>query len=201
MATGLMWLGQGWVERSSFCVTFVRGMTQDEVLAGFGATPGEAVGRTLAEAEAGEFSLDEQYGPFMRVGRCGEWLFAWEEISSEGTRPEVLRRISCGGEAVAIRHALDAFAEFAYAAGGVVVTQLVTIPPYTQQGSDPDRFLPLLQHVGLAEPVAGRGLAGEEPPLSDLEAVRWYRYSWPPGGEFDQHHDLLEIRPPLAPHR
>jgi hypothetical protein len=147
-------------------------MSQDEVLAGFGADPGEAVGRTLAEAEAGESSPDEGYGPFVRVGRSGEWLFAWEETSAEGIRPEVLQRVSSSGQAAAVRHALDAFAQFAYAVGGALVSQVVTIPPYTRQGSDPDRFLSLLRRVGLdAETVAEQGADDEELPLSWLEAV------------------------------
>jgi Family of unknown function (DUF6461) len=169
---GLVWLGQGPVPRTSFCVTFVRGASQDEVLAGFGADPGEAEVRTLAEVITAESSWQVEYGPFVRVGRSGEWLFAWEEASHEGTRPEVLRRVSHGGEAVVVRHALDAFAEFGYAAGGVVVSHLVTIVPYRRSGSDPDRFLPLLRQAGLDFETAAQHDAGDEQPvLGDLEAV------------------------------
>jgi hypothetical protein len=169
---GLAWLGQGPVLRTSFCATFVRGMSQGEVLAGFGADPGEAEIRTFEEVLTAESSWQEGYGPFVRVGRSGDWLFAWEEASHEGTRPEVLRRVSRGGEAVVVRHALDAFAEFGYAAGGVVVSHLVTIVPYRRSGSDPDRFLALLRQAGLDFDTAAQHDAGDEQPvLGDLEAV------------------------------
>lgn len=168
---GLAWLGQGPVPRTSFCLTFVRERSESDVLAGFGADPDEAEVRTLAEVMTAESSWQEGYGPFVRVGRSGEWLFAWEEASYEGTRPEVLRRVSRGGEAVVVRHALDAFAEFGYAAGGVVVSHLVTVVPYRRSGSDPDRFLALLRQVGLNFETGVRRDAGEEQLLGDLEAV------------------------------
>ncbi|MBV9384397.1 MAG: hypothetical protein JOY82_23790 [Streptosporangiaceae bacterium] len=168
---GLAWLGQGPVPRTSFCVTFIRGMTREEVLARFGADPGEASPRTLDEQMAAESSWHEGYGPFVRVGRCDGWLFAWEEASYEGVRPEVLRRVPDGGEAVVVRHALDAFAEFGYAAAGAVVSHLVTIPPYTRKGSDPDRFLPLLRDVGLDFAAQAQYDAGGGPVLGDLESV------------------------------
>jgi len=144
-------------------------MTQSEVLAGFGADPEEAAARTLEQAITAESSWQEGYGPFVRVGRSGGWLFAWEEASFEGARPEVLRRVSRGGEAMVVRHALDAFAEFGYAADGVVVSHVVTIPPYRRTGSDPDRFLALLRQVGLDFGAIQH--RDEDPVLGDLEAV------------------------------
>ncbi len=169
---GLAWLAQVPVDRSSFCVTFVRGLTQEEVLAGFGADPSEAVDRTLEQAVAGEASALEGFGPYVRVGRSDGWVFAWEEATHEGTRREVLSKVSRGGDAVVVRHALDAFAEFGYAAYGEVVSHLVTIPPYTRTGDEPERFLPLLQQVGLDFDTAGQpGAAGEVLARSDLQAV------------------------------
>jgi hypothetical protein len=170
--TGLAWLGQGSVDRSSFCVTFVRGLTQEEVLAGFGADPLVAVNRTLEQAVAGEASPSESFGPYVRVGRSDGWVFAWEEATHEGTRPEVLRHVSRRRDAVVARHVLDAFAEFGYAADGEVLSELVTIPPFTRTGTEPDRFLPLLQQVGLDFGTRGeRHVAGEMPATSDLQRV------------------------------
>jgi len=125
---GLSWLGQGPVGRSSFCVTFVRGLMQEEVLAGFGADPAAAVDRTVQQAVAGETSVSDSFGPYVRLGRSGGWVFAWEEATQEGTRTEVLRNVSRRGDAVVVRHALDAFAEFAYAAGGDAPISLPASP-------------------------------------------------------------------------
>jgi hypothetical protein len=153
-------------------VTFVGGLTQDEVLAGFGADPAVALDRTLKQAVAGEASAAESFGPYVRVGRSDGWVFAWEEATHEGTRKEVLRSVSLRGDAVVVRHALDAFAEFGYAAGGEVVSQLLTIPPVTRTGTEPDRFLPLLQQVGLDPGTPGqRGPADEVPLRTDLQSV------------------------------
>jgi hypothetical protein len=169
---GLAWLGQGPVQRSSFCVTFVRGLTQEEVLAGFGADPSVAVDRTLEQAEAGEASVLESFGPYVRAGRSAGWVFAWEEATHEGTRREVLRNVSRRQDAVVVRHVLDAFAEFGYAAYGEVVSHLLTIPPFTRTGTEPDRFLPLLQQVGLDFGAAAQlCAAGEVTALSGLQAV------------------------------
>lgn len=157
--TGLMWLDERFADRLNFCLTFVRGSGEEAVFSAFGADPGQAVPRTRQETERMQDSVEHGYGPFVRVGRAGDWLFAWEEGSAEGARPEVLRRLSAGGaEAVAVRNALAAFAGFGYAADGEVITSLVTIVPFTREGSDPDRFLPLVQETGLtapAEPGAG----------------------------------------------
>jgi hypothetical protein len=162
----LMWLDERFGEQLSFCVTFVRGTDERGVLVAFGADPDETVPRSRLEAEIAEGSWDQGYGPFVRVGRCGEWLFAWEQASSEGSRPEVLRRVSVGAEAVALRNCLDGFAEFGHAADGDVITSVATIVPYSRGGSDPDRFLPLIREVGLDFEAAPGGQA-----LPDLQAV------------------------------
>lgn len=163
---GLMWLDERFGEQLSFCVTFVCGTDERSVFAAFGADPDEAVARSRQEAELAEESWEQGYGPFVRVGRCGEWLFAWEQASSEGARPEVLRRVSAGAEAVTVRNCLDGFAEFGHAADGDVTTTLATIVPYSREGSDPDRFLSLIREAGLDFEADAGGQA-----LPDLEAV------------------------------
>jgi hypothetical protein len=163
---GLLWLAQRFGSQRNFCATFFRGLDERAMFAAFGADPGKAIPQTRQEAEDAEASWDQGYGPFMRVGRCGRWLFAWEQMSWEGMRPEVLRRVSAGGDAVAVRNSLSGIAGFAYAERGDVVTSLVTIRPYTRDGSDPDRFLSLLRRVGLAEAAQPGG-----PVMSALQAV------------------------------
>jgi hypothetical protein len=169
---GLEWLGQGDVPRMSFCVSFVRHGSPDCVFAAFGALPESAVPRTLDGAISAESTFDDGYGPFVRVGRCEGWLFAWENASSEGMRPEVLRRLSQGTEVVAVRHVLDGCPQFAYAADGTVITSLAAMPPVPMRsGSEPDRFLPLMREVGLDYAAPPEEMDEENPQFSDLEAV------------------------------
>lgn len=162
---GLLWL-DSFAERVNFCLTFVRGADERAIFAAFGADPNEAVRMTREEANRAAGSIVQGYGPFVRMGVSGEWLFAWEDGSWEGGRPEVLRRASAGGEAVCVLNTVGAFAGFGYAAEGEVITSLVTIVPYTREGSDPERFLPLIEEVGLVFPPVQ-----PIPSLSPLPAV------------------------------
>jgi hypothetical protein len=149
---GLLWLDERFAESLNFCLMFVRGTSERAVLTAVGADPDEAVLMTRHQAEQADASFVHGYGPFVRVGRSGDWLFAWEEASWEGGRPEVLRRASAGGEAVTVLNTVASFAGFGYAADGEVVAKLVTIVPYAREGSAPDRFLPLIREAGLVFP-------------------------------------------------
>ena len=60
--------------------------------------------RTLDETVTAESTFDDGHDPFVRIGRCDGWVFAWENASGEGVRPEVLRRLSRGTEVVVVRH-------------------------------------------------------------------------------------------------
>jgi hypothetical protein len=169
---GLVWLGQGDAQRMSLCVSFVRDGSQDSVFAAFGAAPQSTTPRTLDEVITAESTFDDGYGPFVRVGRCDGWLFAWENASSEGMRPEVLRRLSRGTEVVTVRHIFGGCPQFAYAADGAVITSMWLIPPDpTRSGSDPDRFLPLMREVGLDYAALSQEMDEEEPRFNDLEAT------------------------------
>jgi hypothetical protein len=76
----------------------VRGGTEREVFEGFGADPDDTFD-SRATIPFGEV----HDRPTVMVGRSGEWVFALEEnIPAQGTRPEVLRRLSARTEAVAV---------------------------------------------------------------------------------------------------
>jgi hypothetical protein len=99
------------------------------------------------------------------VGRSGEWVFALEEnIPAQGTRPEVLRRVSARTEAVAVYNDIGkGNDEFAHAVNGEVITAVTaTIPPHWR-GSEPDRLRPLAEEIALDDD-------GESGPLG-LEAL------------------------------
>lgn len=161
---GLTWLGdRPGTENWPFCLTFVRGSGEREVFQAFGADPGDAV---LARPGA---PVPEAAGaPVVRVGRSGEWLVALEEnIPPQGTRPEVLCRVSAGAEAVAIYNDIGKFNhEFAHALDGEIIAAVITSVPPHWWGSDPDRLIPLATELGL-----GDGGGDDLTPLEALLAL------------------------------
>jgi Family of unknown function (DUF6461) len=196
--TGLTWLADypdvgSW----PFCLTFVRGVTEREVLEGFGADPDDA-GVASATIPFGEV----HDRPRVMVGRSGEWVFALEEnIPAQGMRPEVLRRLSARTEAVAIYNDIGkGNDEFAHAVNGEVITALTTTAPPHWWGSESDRLRSLAEEIAtdddgevgplglevllaLAEGVFGISLGEEDlsrplaaapmlPVLDDLPAPR-----------------------------
>jgi hypothetical protein len=158
--TGLAWLAdQPEVGSWPFCLTFVRGATEREVLEGFGADPDDVVaaGATIPFGEVHD-------RPRVMVGRSGEWVFALEEnIPAQGTRPEVLRRVSARTEAVAIYNDIGkGNDEFAHAFNGEVVTALTTTMPPHWWGSDPGRLRSLAEEIALGDDGESGPLGLEE---------------------------------------
>lgn len=176
---GLMWLAS-WEGAGSwpFCLTFVRGGDQDAVFRGFGADP-----RDAAPME----SHEEPDAPMVRVGRSGDWVVALDEIvPAQGIRPEVLRRVSAGTEAVAIyRDIAKLNHELAYARDGEVIAAVTTSVPPRWRGSEPGYLRPLAEELGLTH-NADADLSGLEVLLALAEGVFGlsldeadYGRSWP----------------------
>ena len=166
--TGLTWLANlpdvgSW----PFCLTFVRGGTEREVFEGFGANPDDTV------AARATIPFGEVNGrPRVMVGRSGEWVFALEEnIPAQGTRPEVLRRLSARTEAVAIYNDIGkGNDEFAHAFNGEVITALTTTVPPHWWGCEPDRLRSLAEEIALDDDGES-GLLGLEVLLALAEGV------------------------------
>lgn len=144
---GLDWLGHPPAAGWALCLTFVRGKTEGEVLAGFGAEPTASSGPAAGHAPQ---------APSVRVGRSGEWLVAVEEnIPPQGTRPEVLRRVSAGTTAVSVYNDIGkSNDEFACAADGEVVAAVTTSVPPRWRGTDPAWAWPVASVFGLTEDAA-----------------------------------------------
>lgn len=153
---GLDWLGQPPADHWALCLTFVRGKTEGEVLAGFGADPQHRPARLP----------DMSQIPSVRVGRSGEWLVAVEEnIPPQGTRPEVLRRVSAGTTAVSVYNDIGkSNDQFACAADGEVVAAVTTSVPPRWSGTDPAWAWPVASVFGLTED-------GAETDLTPWQAV------------------------------
>jgi Family of unknown function (DUF6461) len=148
---GLEWLGHPPADNWPLCLTFVRGKTEGEVLAAFGAGPA---------ASSGPAAGHGPQAPSVRVGRSGEWLVAVEEnIPPQGTRPEVLRRVSAGATAVSVYNDIGKFNdEFACAADGEVVAAVTTSVPPHWSGTDPAWAWPVASALGLTEDATGTDL-------------------------------------------
>ena len=158
---GLRWLAGRW----PCCVTFVRGVSEDQVFRAFGANPDEAVVRRLGEPLDPAEAVPS---PVVRVGRAGDWVIAIEDgwSTPQGVRPEVLRRVSPGGAAVAVYEDIGKLNhEFGYAADGDVIAALTTSVPLHWSGSDPGWFESFARDLSVAYDPDGSG----EP--ADLESV------------------------------
>jgi len=147
---GLMWLAEArYAGRWPFCLTFVRGAGEDQVLAAFGADPGEP--GTRATARSALATAMPPGLPLILVRPADGWLAALEQnLPPYGTRPDVLRAASAGGEAVTIYQDIGKLShEFAHAADGQVVSAVRTTVPPHWWGDDPGRLQPLAEDLGL----------------------------------------------------
>ena len=148
---GLMWLaGLRYAGRWPFCLTFVRGAGEDRVLAAFGADPGGGPG-TRATARSALATAEPSGLPLVLVRPAGGWLAALEQnVPPYGTRPDVLRAASAGGEAVAVYQDIGKLNhEFVHAADGQIVSAVRTSVPPHWWGDDPGRLQPLAEELGL----------------------------------------------------
>jgi hypothetical protein len=174
--TGLTWLAdRPNVGSWPFCLTFVRGATEREVLEGFGAEGlGADANAPDAPDDAGAAipSGEVHDRPRVMVGRSGEWIFALEEtMTAQGTRPEVLRRLSARTEAVAIYNDIGkGNDEFAHAYNGEIITAVTTAIPPHWWGSEPDRLRSLAEEIALDDDGES-GLLGLEVLLALAEGV------------------------------
>lgn len=146
--------GPDWVLDRRGCLTFARGLTEDELISRFGGDPDDAANRTAEEAAAYADSWRSGYRPVIRVGRTGapgqEWAFAFERRIGveQGTREEVVRRVSAGTRAVSV--AFDGInTELAYAEDGVMVGRFDSLWPSPVVGTGPGQLQGRLEEAGL----------------------------------------------------
>jgi hypothetical protein len=84
-------------------VVFVEGVSPELLLHGLGAIPDTLRPRTRERAQDSAAAPWAAYRPMVRVGVTGGWAYATQEDGApQFTRPEVLRRVSAGTQAVAL---------------------------------------------------------------------------------------------------
>jgi hypothetical protein len=143
-AADFAWVQDDW----AFCFSLVRGLDAVEVLRRFGGERSQP--RTLTVGEAGQLSgsFHARYPQFVLVAKAGGWSVAVEANGWEGTRPEVLRALSRGTQAVSIHHN-GSEGSFNDAVDGEVLVSFELLFPQRRWGSQPDLLLPQMRAVGL----------------------------------------------------
>jgi Family of unknown function (DUF6461) len=146
----------GWVRESVIgeagCVTLVETADVASVAEGFGGALDQ--GRVMAlDAIPAVVGV----APVVGLRRVGGWVVAVENNGWQGSRPEVLRRVSAGRRAVSMFWNVESDARFSYAAAGEVVTAFdPVVAPERREGTRPDQLE--AERAGLpwehADPVA-----------------------------------------------
>lgn len=130
-----------WVRRSSIqeaaCLTFVRDNDVVRTAQSFGAVVDQVQRFDFEEFCEESFALQEAYA-VIGVRDLGRWLLIVEDNGYQGARPEVLRRVSRGTEAISAFWNVNALTRFSYAADGEVRTSFEALMPEIRQGTHPD---------------------------------------------------------------
>jgi hypothetical protein len=169
-AADYAWLEDHWL-REAFCITLVRGLDEREVLRRLGGEHSQP--RLLTVGEAGRLSGSFQagYPQIVLVARTDGWAVAVEDNGWEGSRPEVLRALSAGTQAVSVYRNVNALGYFSDAVDGEVLVRFELLFPQRRWGSRPDLLLPQMRAVGL-DPDWQEPLYGEVDPAALALAER-----------------------------
>ena len=118
-------------------------MTPERVIEAFGANPGDA--RLLSA----EVTL-EQLDSWLRVGRTGEWTFAFDYggIGMHEYEQRIARELSAGAE-LAVLESNPKIDYFQYFADGAEVTAFEPLLAHERWGRDRDRFVSQMRQAGL----------------------------------------------------
>jgi hypothetical protein len=146
-AADYAWFNDHWLGEA-FCITLVRGLGEAEVLRRFGAE--DSPPRRLTVAEVGELAepLPARYLQLVLIATADGWSVAVENNGFEGWRPEVLRTLSRGTQAVSVfDNSIEGY--FSYAADGALLVQFELPFPQRRWGSRPDLLVPQMRAVGL----------------------------------------------------
>jgi len=145
-AAEFLWLTT-WVEqRLGACLTFGRGLPWQRMLEGFGMSVSDR-----PASQPGDPHLDS---PKIHVGSNGEWGWAIEHFTVEGSKSDTLCRLSSGGAEALSLTFTQTLSTFFYASDGSIVNGFVLTLPQRRFGSDPDRFDAAMARAGYFDPNA-----------------------------------------------
>ena len=116
---------------------------------GFGGGAGtEVVPMRLGELAA----APDPDQPLLAILVQDRFVIGLEPNGYQGTRPDVLTRISRPQWAASVFWNVNALSQFTYAEAGSVLTQFEMLFPQHRRGSDPDRLNALMADLPLSEP-------------------------------------------------
>ena len=130
------------------CITLVRGADLGTVAWAFGGDLGSAVETDLGSLADLE---DDRYLSFAALIPLDDWTLVVEALGQEGTRSDVLRRLTAQAEAASWGWDANGPARFAYARDGVVVMAMDDDSDWPPDGTDPHRFIADLRYLGWDE--------------------------------------------------
>ncbi|MEU7221819.1 SMI1/KNR4 family protein [Nocardia iowensis] len=129
----------------NFCLTFAQALDESELLRRFGALPETRRPRWRQEPESpNQRQVPVVLLPVVRVGTHGGWAFGIEEGLHlfEGTREEVLRRVSRGTRAVSVSYWDDGTTLVFLVDDGELVTKYYSRSAVSQGARDPFEVFP-----------------------------------------------------------
>lgn len=151
---GWAWLGRGRREVLG-CLTFVRGITPEQVIEGYGMDPSAARMLPLDRAnEAVLYPVSGEDGytvnPWIRAGKLGDWAFAASDTGLDlaGYHQEAARHLSAGTEAAVVIWTPN-IDSLGYYADAAIMLQFDPGMSWERAGSDPDRFVAEMRRAGL----------------------------------------------------
>lgn len=131
----------GWVRRSNIqeaaCLTFVRGNDAGRTAEAFGAIADQVRRFDFDEFCEESFALHETYS-VIGIRNIGDWLLVVEDNGHQGSRAEVLRRVSHGTEVTSALWNAQSLTRFSHAVDGEVRTAFEALMPEYRQGTQPD---------------------------------------------------------------
>ncbi|NMO56868.1 hypothetical protein HH310_37560 [Actinoplanes sp. TBRC 11911] len=157
VAEDYAWAIESYALSLDFCLTFVRGLEPDEVIARLGGAdpvPIVSAEAALGAAQAVQEWVDESGGThsseldFVAVTRAGDWAMIIEPNGFLCTDDAVVRSLSTGGEMVSFYYNENTTPQFAWSVGGVTVVAFDPGSPAYRHGIDRSRLDPLLVEVG-----------------------------------------------------
>jgi hypothetical protein len=172
----------GWVRDSldpGATLIFTRGVSVERVIEVFGMDP--ATAQLVPESQVDEVLPDPVYGgghevtgPYLRVGRSGDWAFAIDPTYLSLYRhldgDPVIQRLSAGTEVATITWTPKPNENLDYWVDGEWMTSFEPYMSYYRAGADPDRFVPEMRQVGLdTEPPGQEARSGE--PTEDQDPL------------------------------
>jgi hypothetical protein len=163
-AADYAWFNDHWL-REAFCITLVSGLDQAEVGRRFGGERSQPRPLSLGDAAQLSHSFQAGYPEFVLVApAAGGWSVAVEHNGWQGSRAEVLRALSAGGQAVSVYRNVNALGYFSYTVDGQVLVRFELLVPQQRWGSQPDLLLPQMRAVGLDPDW-------DEPPYGEIDTM------------------------------